>query len=179
MSTTPTFDFTAKSTLSWYDTQIAQIYASIFGFLCFWGAQNIYASGMAYRKRQKLIYLLNFLQTLFLFIKTVSATVYASYFNLDCAPRGPLVNIPLILAWDAIYLIILLKLLIFTTWPRVVIGTFGLCLATHVAVVIAGLVLRTSSMSASWTCRDVYPLIYKQQYVVEVFILRIELTSIS
>jgi hypothetical protein len=168
MSSEPTFDSTSKSSLTWNEIQIAQLYTSIFGFLCFWGAQNIYSSFKGYRKRQKLIYLLNFLQTLFLFIKTVSATVYATYFNLNCSPRGPLVNIPLLFSWDCIYLIILLKLLIFTSWPKVVIGSFALGIAAHFSVVVAGVVLRTTSISSSWVCRDVYPMVYKQQYIIEV-----------
>jgi hypothetical protein len=171
----PTFDPTARSTLTWEVIQLNNVYSSIFGVLCFWGATNIWDSFQGYRKKRTLIFLFNFLQTVFLFIKTVSATVYFTYFDLDCAPRGPLVNIPLVFAWDLIYAIICLKLLIFTPYPKVVIGTFVLTLMAHFAVVMAGVALRTTSMTSNWTCRDVYPLIYKQQYIIEVLSRSLEI----
>ena len=157
--------------MTWEAIELNQAYTSIFGFLCFWGAQNVIASGLSYYKRRKLIYLLNFLQCACLLIKTISATVYATYFNLDCGPRGVLVNVPLVFSWILIYSIILLKLLIFTPWPKITMGTFAVTLLAHFLVVMVGVSLRTTFMSSSWTCRDVYPLVYKQQYVIEVFLI--------
>ena len=162
------FNLGDTSSLTWLDIQQGQAFASIFGILCFWGAQTVYSSFMGFYKKRKLIFLLNFLQTLLLLIKTISATVYATYFGLNCAPRGPLVNIPLVLAWDLIFVIILLKILLFTTWPRTAIACFSIALLTHLSVVMIGLFMRKTSMTVNGTCRDVYPLIYKQQYAIEV-----------
>ena len=164
------FDYESKSSLRWLDIQLAQVYASIFGVLSYWGAHNVYSSYLGWRKRPQMIFLLNFLQTASLFIKTVSATIYATYFNLNCAPRGPLVNIPLMISWDLIYVMMLLKILIFTERKKSVIMVFALGILAHISVIIAGVALRVSSMTANWSCRDVYPLVYKQQYVVEVIL---------
>jgi hypothetical protein len=164
------FDIKSKSPLTWSDIQLGMVYASVFGALCCWGAHNMYASFCGWRKTPKIIFLLNFLQTVALFGKTVSATVYATYFNLDCAPRGPLVNIPLLVSWDLIYVMMLFKILIFTERKKIVIAFFVLGIMSHISVIISGVALRTSSMTSSWTCKDVYPLVYKQQYVVEVLL---------
>ena len=163
-----TFDIDSKSSLKWSDIQLGQAYASIFGFLCFWGAHNIYSAYQGWHKRQTLIFLLNLCQTIFLFVKTLSATVYATYFNLDCGPRGPLVNIPLLISWDLIYVMMLLKILIFTQRKKSAIVLFALGIVAHICIMISGVVLRESSMTSNWTCRDIYPLVYKQQYIVEV-----------
>jgi hypothetical protein len=162
------FDIDSKSTLRWSDIQLGMVYASVFGALCCWGAHNIYASFFGWRKSPKMIFLLNFLQTVALFVKTVSATVYATYFNLNCEARGALVNIPLLVSWDLIYIMMIFKIMIFTERKKMVIGLFVLGILAHISVIISGVALRTSSMTSSWTCKDVYPLVYKQQYVVEV-----------
>lgn len=162
------FDINSSSSLKWIDVQLGMVYSSIFGALCFWGAHNIYSSYFGWRKRPQMIFLLNFLQTVSLFIKTVSATVYTTYFNLDCSARGPLVNIPLLVSWDLIYIMMLLKILIFTQRRGLAIAFFVLGIIAHISVIISGVALRSSSMNSNWTCKDVYPLVYKQQYVVEV-----------
>lgn len=162
------FDINSNSSLKWLDVQLGMIYSSIFGALCFWGGHNIYSSYFGWRKRPQMIFLLNFLQTVSLFIKTVAATVYTTYFNLDCSARGPLVNIPLLVSWNLIYVMMLFKILIFTKRQKLAIGFFVLGIMAHISVVVSGVALRTSSMNSTWICRDVYPLVYKQQYVVEV-----------
>jgi hypothetical protein len=78
------------------------------------------------------------------------------------------VNIPLVIAWDLIFAIILLKLLIFTPYPLFVQVFFGLSVVAHFALVVAGVALRTSSQTVTGICRDVYPVLYKYQYVIEV-----------
>lgn len=78
-------------------------------------------------------------------------------------------NIPLLVSWDLIYVLMLFKILIFTERRKSAIIFFALGIIAHISVMISGVALRTSSMTPSWTCKDVYPIIYKQQYVVEVF----------
>jgi hypothetical protein len=155
------------TTLTWEGVQVNQITASVFGFLCLWSAQNVYSSIRAYFQNRKLIYLLNALQTSFFVIKTISATTYASYFNLSCAARGPLVNIPLVIAWDLIFGIILLKLLIFTPYPMFAQVFFALSGITHFLIVVIGVAFRESKI-VKGICKDNYHSVYKYQYVVEV-----------
>ncbi|KAI8826864.1 uncharacterized protein EV422DRAFT_511739 [Fimicolochytrium jonesii] len=154
---------------SFTDLQTSNLNSAIFGFLTAWCLYTTYTAWRAYRSRRKPIYLLNGLQTTLVAIKTVCATCYATLnaAGLDCAARSPLMNVPLVLAWDSIWAIMLVKLLLFTEWKRTSKALVGAAAVAHFAVVVYGVVRRTSTVSVTGLCGDKYPLVFKHQYAIE------------
>ncbi|KAJ3181751.1 hypothetical protein HDU87_000769 [Geranomyces variabilis] len=161
------------------DVQLSNTNSALFGALTVIGIVVLFSAWKAYLRRRKPIYLLNGLQATFLFIKTLSATFYAVMVSgsLNCKARSPMMNIPMVLAWDLIYGIMLIKLLLFTEWKRTVMVVVPLGAIAHFAIVTAGIVMRTSGVSSLGLCTDTYPLLFKHQYDVEL-ILEVFLTGI-
>ncbi|TPX56192.1 hypothetical protein PhCBS80983_g04714 [Powellomyces hirtus] len=154
------------------DVQLSNTNSALFGALTALGFVVTYQAWAAYRRRRKPIYLLNGIQTFLLFIKTLSATLYAVMISgsLNCSARSPLMNIPMVLAWDLIYGIMLIKLLLFTEWKKTVMVIIPLAAATHFAVVVAGIIMRTSGTTSLGLCTDKYPIVFKHQYTIELFL---------
>ncbi|KAI8588770.1 hypothetical protein BDZ88DRAFT_420447 [Geranomyces variabilis] len=161
------------------DVQLSNTNSALFGALTVIGIVVLFSAWKAYFRRRKPIYLLNGLQATFLFIKTLSATFYAVMVSgsLNCKARSPMMNIPMVLAWDLIYGIMLIKLLLFTEWKRTVMVVVPLGAMAHFAIVISGIVMRTSGVSSLGLCTDTYPTLFKHQYDVEL-ILEVFLTGI-
>ncbi|KAI8909409.1 hypothetical protein DFJ77DRAFT_472399 [Powellomyces hirtus] len=154
------------------DVQLSNTNSALFGALTAFGLVVLYQAWSAYRRRRKPIYLLNGLQSLFLFIKTLCATLYAVMISgtLNCSARSPLMNIPMVIAWDLIYGIMLIKLLLFTEWKRTAMVIIPLGAAAHFAVVVAGIIMRESGVTSLGLCTDRYPVVFKHQYDIELFL---------
>ncbi|KAJ3152994.1 hypothetical protein HDU86_005450 [Geranomyces michiganensis] len=161
------------------DVQLSNTNSALFGALTAMGLVVLFTAWKAYRRRRKPIYLLNGLQATLLFIKTLSATFYAVMVSgsLNCAARSPLMNIPMVIAWDLIYGIMLIKLLLFTEWKRTVMVVVPLGAMAHFSIVVAGIVMRRSGVSSLGLCTDTYPTLFKHQYAIELF-LEVFLTGI-
>lgn len=158
---------------TFHDIQLSNSNSAVFGALTAFSIVILYQSWHAYYQRRKPIYLLNALQTLLLFVKTFAATVYAVMVSavLSCTARSPLMNIPMVLAWDLIWGIMLIKLLLFTEWKKTCKVVIGLGALAHFAVVVAGVIMRKSKITALGLCADKYPTIFKHQYDIEVGIV--------
>ncbi|KAJ3159426.1 hypothetical protein HDU86_001744 [Geranomyces michiganensis] len=152
--------------------QLSNTNVALFGGLTAFSFVIMVSAALAYRRRRKLIYLLNVVQTLLLFTKTFSATIYAVFIagQVNCRARAWLLNIPLVLSWDAVYAITLIKVLLFTAFHRTVCVVIPLGAAVHFGLVVTGVVRRTSSISAVGQCTDKYEVFYKHQYDVELII---------
>ncbi|KAJ3263666.1 hypothetical protein HK104_006603, partial [Borealophlyctis nickersoniae] len=124
-------------------------------------------SAFAYKSRRKPLYLLNLIQCSLSLLKTVFATLYAVLLNLPCVARSPLINVPMVLCWDAIYAIMLLKLLLFARYKVLCKVVFAVGCTAHFVVVMVAISMRQWKMSVVGLCADKYPILYKQQYVVE------------
>ncbi|KNC98120.1 uncharacterized protein SPPG_06529 [Spizellomyces punctatus DAOM BR117] len=166
------FNPNALALQTFYDIQLSNTNSALFGALTALGIVVLYSSYYTYYRRRKPIYLLNALQASLIFIKTISATLYAVMVSgpLSCSARSPLVNIPMVLAWDLIYGIMLIKLLLFTQWKRTCQVVVILGSAAHFAVVLAGIIMRKSSVTALGLCADKYPVVFKHQYDIELFL---------
>ncbi|KAI9100507.1 hypothetical protein DFS34DRAFT_614831 [Phlyctochytrium arcticum] len=125
-------------------------------------------------RRPKPIYVLNALQCTLLLIKTLAATCYAVMVSgssfLTCAARSPLVNLPMAFAWTSIYGIMLIKLMLFTKWKRTCIAVVVIGCGVHLGIVISGVVQRDSRVTALGLCADRYPILFKHQYDIELFL---------
>ncbi|KAJ3155148.1 hypothetical protein HDU89_007338 [Geranomyces variabilis] len=152
--------------------QLGNTNAALFGGLTAFSFVVMISAALAYRRRRKLIYLLNALQTLLLFIKTFSAAIYAVHNagQVNCRARAWLLNMPLILGWDLSYAITMIKVLLFTKFRRTVMWVIPLGAAVHFGLVVEGVVTRTSGISAVGLCTDKYDVFYKHQYDVELII---------
>ncbi|KAJ3183800.1 hypothetical protein HDU87_005916 [Geranomyces variabilis] len=169
----------APVTQTYAALQLGNTNAALFGGLTAFSFVVMVSAALAYRRRRKAIYLLNVMQTLLLFIKTFSATIYAVYNagQVDCRARAWLLNVPLILGWDFSYGITMIKVLLFTKFRRTVMCVIPLGAAIHFGLVVEGVVTRTSGVSAVGLCTDKYDVFYKHQYDVEL-ILEVFATSL-
>ncbi|KAJ3065478.1 hypothetical protein HK102_007889 [Quaeritorhiza haematococci] len=155
-------------TLSFHTIQTGNINSAMFGGLVIWGLwSTVEAARIWNSKRAKPIYILNVLQTVLNLFKITTATTYAVVLNLYCEARAPLINVAQTVCWDLIYMIMLLKLLLFTPYKRAAQVVYGCVVLAHFVVVMVGVGLSQTNLTVVGTCRDRYPLIYKQQYLIE------------
>ncbi|KAJ3007360.1 hypothetical protein HKX48_009182 [Thoreauomyces humboldtii] len=154
------------------DVQLSNVNSCLFGALTGFGVVILWQAWAAYSKRRKPIYLLNGLQASFLFVKTLSATIYAITLSgtVNCLARSPLMNFPMVFAWYLIWGIMLIKLMLFTEWKKLCLVIIPLGAAVHFGVVTAGIVMRNSSVTALGLCKDTYPILFKHQYDIEMIL---------
>ncbi|KAI8926603.1 hypothetical protein BC831DRAFT_549768 [Entophlyctis helioformis] len=162
------FDIWSTSTLTWFQVQNSNISCAAFAMLVVWGFSTSFKAYQTWRVKDKPIYRLNLAQSIFMLIKTTAACIYTVFLNLECEPRGILMNIPLIISLDLMYWIMLLKLLLFTPFRMMTRAVFAGSLLAHAAIVCVGVAQRRSFLSKTGTCRDTYPLVFKQQYILEI-----------
>ncbi|KAJ3032976.1 hypothetical protein HDV00_006885 [Rhizophlyctis rosea] len=172
--------------LSNSDVMYGSLNAAIFGALVVWAIFVLLQSITTYRLRRKPLYLLNLLQSISNLIKTFFAAIFAtvilssstqkslaSTYDWWCDMRSPLINIPMVIAWDLIYGIMVLKLMLFVEnkWVRRGVMTgVAIGVAVYTVIVCVSVALRESKANAVGMCTDRYPRIYKYQYVVEIVI---------
>ncbi|KAJ3291243.1 hypothetical protein HK104_006231 [Borealophlyctis nickersoniae] len=149
------------------EVERGHINAAVFGGLVVWSIGMLIKAASAYSTRRKPIYLLNLIQCCLCVFKTTAAAAYAVVLNLSCAARSPLINVPMILCWDVIYGIMLLKLLLFARYKLLCKIMFAVGVTVHFVIVLVAISQRVYRMSTVGLCGDKYPLLYKQQYVIE------------
>ncbi|EGF83139.1 hypothetical protein BATDEDRAFT_21566 [Batrachochytrium dendrobatidis JAM81] len=164
------FDLYAPSNITWYQVQNNNVSSAAFAAILLWGASTLYKSIQYFFMKKKLIYGLNVAQAAFMLIKTTAATVYVIFLGDACEPRAFFLSVPLVLSIDCMYYIMLVKLLLFTPFKMLTRLVFFLALLAHAIINFIGVAQRTTRLSSSGMCKDVYPLIYKQQYIIEVFL---------
>ncbi len=64
------------------------------------------------------------------------------------------------------------KLLLFTPYQRAVKGFYALGILAHMVVVMVAVGQASTSRNAYYQCANAYPLLYRQQYVIEVSVVR-------
>ncbi|KAL2916977.1 hypothetical protein HK105_203409 [Polyrhizophydium stewartii] len=165
---TAVFDLYGKANITWYKVMNNNVSSAAFAMLLVWSCSTLYKAIEYYGFKRKLIYGLNVLQAFFMLIKTLTATVYVVLLGVPCEPRAILLSIPLVFSIDCMYYIMLVKLLLFTPFRWAVRVVFFCALVSHAVINFVGVAQRTTTLSANGTCKDVYPLIYKQQYVIEI-----------
>lgn len=149
------------------EIQTSRIESAVFGILSAWSALNLFQASKNFINKSD--HILNLFQVFFILFKTISATVYVIFFNLDCSPRAILVNLPLLIAWDLIYIIILNRVLKFTLNPAIVKLIFIILISLHFSIGFSGSLLGTFK-STNGKCSNEYPIIYKQQYIIEILL---------
>jgi hypothetical protein len=148
------------------------INAAAFGGLSVWALNIAYLSFKLYRSRKKrLVYTLNLYQSIFYLAKILAATSYHLFVGLDCRFRAYSINVPMLFCWVTIYLILMLKLLVFTRYRWLVIIVYLLALIADLVVVFLGIMKGSYSMSPAGICSNVYSIEFKQQYPIEVTLL--------
>ncbi|KAJ3037146.1 hypothetical protein HDV00_002028 [Rhizophlyctis rosea] len=163
-------DPNAISLQTYGDMQRGYLNAAIFGGLVCWGVVVLIQALQTLHARRKPLYALNAIQALFALTKTFSAALYAVVQNLPCVARSPLMNVPLVLAWDTIYAIMLMKLLLFARWKRACQAFYAVGVTTHFVLVMVAISQREWRMNSLGLCADRYTILYKQQYIIELVI---------
>ncbi|KAJ3128875.1 hypothetical protein HK098_003202 [Nowakowskiella sp. JEL0407] len=162
---------TITLTLSQY--QDHSIHSCIFGALVLWSLyvlKRSYTLWFPVGRRQKPIYILCLLQSIFYFWKITAATLYYILTDLDCSARAPVIIVPNVIAWQLIYVILLIKLLLFTPFRQFAKGFFALALIAQFTCVIYGTVMRKDGRDKTGSCSTTYPIVFKQQYIIELVI---------
>ena len=181
MSTPLPPDFSTKTILpsSLESIQTQNINSAIFGALIMWGIWILYGSYNLWRRdKKRVVFILNFGQAFFYLIKIITVSLYVIFYKLSRPARSYLINIPQIICYILIYVILLKRLLRFEPFkiknliiPKLaVIIFYSVTLVVYVCVILAGVITSSSSLNSSGKCRTVYGLIYRQQYSLEIIL---------
>ena len=181
MSTPLPPDFSTKTILpvSLESIQTQNINSWIFGGLVMWALWILYGSYNLWKKdKKRTVFILNLGQAFFYLIKILTVSLYVVFYKLSCVARPYLINIPQIICYLLIYIILLKRLLKFHPFkikelviPKLVIIIFySITLVVYIAVILAGVITASSSLNSSGKCRTVYELVYRQQYSVEIIL---------
>lgn len=164
------FDSNAQTSVTFAYIQSQNLNSALFGGLVTWGLSVfVHAVWLWEENKGKPLYILNMIQTALNLIKITTATTFIVFFGLNCNLRAPMIIMPQEICWIIIYCMLLIKLLIFTRFKKFAKGVFSLCLMVHFALVVTGVVMSVST-SLQGKCRNRYPLIFKQQYTVEMLL---------
>ncbi|TPX32869.1 hypothetical protein SmJEL517_g04050 [Synchytrium microbalum] len=168
-----TLDFTSTVTLS--DLQKSNFTSFFWGCTVFWQTRVVIDALRLYHRKRKsrswVIYVMNALQAISMLIKTLSAAIYAIILGLDCDARAWMMNVFLVVAVEAIYGLLLVKLLLFTPFRRAAQVFFGIAVSVHFLLVLSGTIMSTDSINlTTGLCGNKYPILYKQQYTIEAII---------
>ena len=182
MATTLPPDFSINTILptSLSSIQTQTINSTVFGALIMMAIWVMYGSYKLWKKNTKrTIFILNLAQSILYLIKILAVTVYVVFYKLNCSFRPYAINLPQIICYVIIYIILLKRLLVFapfhfgkkTNWviPELPIKIFfSIVLIVYSAVILAGVITSTSSLTPVGKCRTVYELVYRQQYTIEI-----------
>jgi hypothetical protein len=177
-------DFSVKSILpfSLESIQTQNINSTVFGALITMAIWVLYGSYHLWKQnKNRTIFILNLAQAVFYLIKILAATVYVVFYKLDCNFRPYSINLPQIICYVLIYIILLKRLLFFapfhfgrkTNWviPELPIKIFfSIILVVYSSVILAGVITSTTTLTPVGKCRTVYELIYRQQYSIEIIL---------
>ncbi|KAH6590898.1 hypothetical protein BASA50_008899 [Batrachochytrium salamandrivorans] len=166
----PVFNLYDKANITWYQVQNNNVSSAAFAVILLWSFSTLYKSVQYYMMKSKPIYALNVAQAAFMLVKTIAATYYVILLGDLCEPRAFFLSVPLVLSLDCAYYIMLIKLLLFTPFRITVRVVFFLALLAHAVINFIGVSQRDTRLGTNGMCKDVYPLIYKQQYIVEIFL---------
>ncbi|TPX32326.1 hypothetical protein SmJEL517_g04505 [Synchytrium microbalum] len=145
--------------------------AFCFGILVAWSSY-IFALAIVLLQKNgsKAIYILNVLQAVLILLKISAAAVYSIGDDLYCYPRSWLTSIPVAVANELVYVILLLTLLVMTPFKKLCIAIFAIVLSSHFAITAAGVAIAIRAIDSSARCTDTYNGFYKQQYTLEAFL---------
>lgn len=176
------FSITTKYTTDFQSVQTQNINAAVFGMLIMWAIWVLYGSYYLWKtNKRRVIFILNLGQAFFYLFKIMSAAMYIVFYKLNCGARSYLINLPQIVCYTLIYVILLERLLIFAPFqfkskkhlviPELFVKVvFSLFLIAYISVILAGVITSSSSLTPVGKCRTVYEVVYRQQYTLEMII---------
>jgi hypothetical protein len=176
------FNLNSRYITDYSSVQTQNINSAVFGLLIMWAIWILYGSYHLWKTNKKrTIFILNLGQAIFYLFKILSAAMYVIFYKLNCSARSYLINLPQIVCYVLIYVILLKRLLRYAPFqlgsrkgiviPKLAVKIiFSLMLISYVSVILSGVITSTSSLTPVGKCRTVYTIIYRQQYTVEMII---------